>query len=75
MSGRPTYTTREVVAGCRDCHGREAQWRGPNAQGVAARHHDAHQHQTWVEVTLKIVYGNGPDPEVVPQLAFDDALA
>lgn len=36
-------------------------WRGGNAQGVAARHHDASGHPTWVEVDMKILYGRG-DP-------------
>jgi len=39
-------------------------WHGPNAQGVAARHHDATGHTTWADVTLMIRYGD--DNEKIP---------
>ena len=45
--------TRLVNAGCFDC---EKSWEGANAQGVAARHHDATGHTTWADVTLMIRY-------------------
>jgi len=48
---------REVRAGCYQCNGFEPMWIKPNAQGVAARHHDATGHDTWVEVGLMIYYG------------------
>lgn len=51
------YTlARTVTAGCDFCGKR---WAGPNAQGVAARHHDAHGHITWVRVVMEIRYGGG----------------
>jgi len=54
---------REAMAGCYQCGGLDMKWYGPNAQGVAARHHDATGHQTWVEVHLTIYYGGMPkDP-------------
>lgn len=54
---RETYTARSVIAGCLTCHGVEALWQGPNAQGVAARHHDATKHPTWCDVAMTITYG------------------
>ena len=54
---RQYFTMRIVKAGCFDCHGSEAAWHGPNAQGVAARHHDATGHRTWADVYLSIRYG------------------
>lgn len=45
---------RDVRAGCEQCGKR---WDAPNAQGVAARHHDATGHKTWVEVEMHITYG------------------
>ena len=55
---RETHTGRTVLAGCFDCWGSKARWLAPNAQGVAARHHDATGHNTWVDVYLSIRYGN-----------------
>lgn len=52
---------RLVRAGCYQCDGSNLKWHGPNAQGVAARHHDATGHDTWVEVGLMIWYGEKPD--------------
>ena len=49
--------SRDVMAGCFTCSGSEAKWRGGNAQGVAARHHDATGHVTWVDVYMSITYG------------------
>lgn len=52
-----TYS-REVKAGCFECHGGDAHWHGKNAQAVAARHHDSTGHKTWVEVLMNITYGD-----------------
>jgi cytochrome c551/c552 len=54
---RRTRVARDVKAGCYVCHGGECFWYGPNAQGVAARHHDATNHATFVEVFMHITYG------------------
>lgn len=54
---RQTYTSRDVKAGCFVCHGLEAKWFGPQAQGTAARHHDATGHQTWADTYLSVRYG------------------
>lgn len=47
----------ECIGGCYDCTGGDIQWHS-NAQGVAARHHDATGHQTWVHTTWVILYGD-----------------
>lgn len=60
---RPTYTSRFVNAGCFDCNGGDCMWSGPNAQGVAARHHDATGHRTWADVTLCVSYGHPREDE------------
>jgi cytochrome c551/c552 len=57
---RPYSYSRILQGGCFVCHGDEAHWFGPNAQGVAARHHDATGHQTWVDVNMHIKYGREP---------------
>lgn len=54
---RPTFTSRDVKAGCFVCHGGMAAWFGGNSQGVAARHHDATGHQTWSDVYMSVRYG------------------
>lgn len=59
---RATSTARNVYAGCFVCGGTEAKWHGPNAQGVAARHHDATGHATWAEVSMSIFYGDDSSP-------------
>lgn len=56
---RLTYISRDVFAGCFECNGHEQIWWTKNAQGVAARHHDATGHTTWVEVNMSIKYGDG----------------
>lgn len=67
MIGRVTYTGRSVTAGCYTCGDKEngdplmARWHGPNSQGVAARHHDATGHRTWVDVYMTVTYGEKPD--------------
>lgn len=56
---RRTYISRDVFAGCFECNGSDFIWSSKNAQGVAARHHDATGHTTWVEVNMSIKYGDG----------------
>lgn len=60
---RTTYTSRDVTAGCFDCYGSNGKWFGPNAQGVAARHHDATGHKTWADVYLCVRYGERDEPQ------------
>jgi cytochrome c551/c552 len=48
----------DARAGCFQCHGSEAHWLKPNAQAIAARHHDATGHTTWVETMTGIRYGD-----------------
>ncbi len=55
---RDTQTSRDVRAGCFVCGGDRPTWTGPNAQGVAARHHDATGHATWCNVSMTIAYGH-----------------
>ena len=57
MTDRATSTVRELQAGCYTCHGTAAHWTGPNAQALAARHHDGTDHPTWCNIQLAIVYG------------------
>lgn len=60
MTGRPdrVYSvSRELQAGCFDCYGPDARWVGPNAQGLAVRHHDAKGHATWCDIVMSIRYG------------------
>lgn len=54
---RKTSTSRSVMAGCFECWGSEAHWFGQNAQGVAARHHDATGHATWADIAMSVFYG------------------
>jgi len=55
---RKTRVSRvSVIGGCYVCGGGDVQWGGGNAQGVAARHHDATGHPTWVETVWSILYG------------------
>ena len=56
---RPTRTgILECVGGCYQCHGYEAHWSSKNSMAVAARHHDATGHTTWVNQTLGVTYGS-----------------
>ena len=55
---RETYISRDLIAGCFQCKGSDFIWNGKNAQGVAARHHDATGHTTWVDVNMMIRYGS-----------------
>ncbi len=54
---RVKSTYRLIAAGCKTCHGVAPHWTGPNAQGLAAQHHDRTGHRTWCNVTLSITYG------------------
>lgn len=54
---RETGVARDVMAGCVQCHGGDCHWFGKNAQGVAARHHDATGHTVIVDVHMSIRYG------------------
>jgi hypothetical protein len=51
-----------VFAGCFECNGSHVIWSEKNSQGVAARHHDATGHTTWVEVAMSIKYGADDSP-------------
>jgi hypothetical protein len=57
---RETSTVRDVLAGCFVCWGEQYHWHGPNAQGLAAQHHDRTGHPTWVEVNMMVYYGEPP---------------
>lgn len=70
---RDTFTSRDLRAGCFVCHGCDAQWTGPNAQALAARHHDGTGHQTWCEVHLSIRYGSDAGDD--RQTDIEDAIA
>lgn len=54
---RRTSVARDLRGGCFVCHGGDAHWFGGNAQGVAARHHDATGHETWCDIGMSIRYG------------------
>ncbi|VXC80208.1 hypothetical protein [Sphingomonas sp. 8AM] len=69
---RDTYITRVAQGGCFVCHGSLAKWAGPNAQGVAARHHDATGHRTWCDVTMCVTYGSAPADD--RQTDIEDAI-
>lgn len=56
LAQRNYSTNRRVIAGCFTCNGSDALWTAPNAQGVAAKHHDATGHETWADVILEIRY-------------------
>jgi hypothetical protein len=62
VTERATYLVKTYSAGCWVCHGGDGQWFEANAQGVAARHHDATGHRTWVEIVLSWTYGE-PEPD------------
>ncbi len=70
--GRRYYVSRDVLAGCWQCWGGDYHWHGPNAQAVAARHHDATGHTTWVDVNMSIQYGEDRDDkkEFVPKMGI-----
>lgn len=63
---RATFTSRDVRAGCFVCHGSDPKWFGGQAQGTAARHHDATGHATWCDVSMWVRYGtNALDPHQI----------
>jgi hypothetical protein len=70
---RETFIGRDVRAGCFVCHGTDAHWWGSNAQGVAARHHDATKHPTWCDVNMTVRYGALPSDD--RQIDIEDAIA
>lgn len=70
---RDTFTTRDLTAGCFVCHGTDVRWTGPNAQALAAQHHDRTKHQTWCEVHLSIRYGADAGDD--RQIDLEDAIA
>ena len=70
---RDTRTGRTVMAGCFVCGGNDAMWTSPNAQGVAARHHDATRHPTWCDVAMTIRYGR--DAADDRQIDIETAIA
>jgi hypothetical protein len=70
---RFTATSRDVRAGCFICSGSDARWFGGQAQGTAARHHDATGHATWCDVVMSVRYGTeAPDPR---QIDIEDSIA
>ncbi len=69
---RDTFTSRDVRAGCFTCHGLDAKWWGPQAQGTAARHHDATGHTTWSDIVLSVRYGR--DDRDGRQIDIEDAI-
>lgn len=70
---RDTFTSRDLKAGCFLCHGTDAHWTGPNAQALAAQHHDRTKHQTWCDVYLSIRYGADAGDD--RQIDIEDAIA
>lgn len=70
---RPTFTSRDVRAGCFECGGSDPLWIGGNAQGVAARHYDATKHVTWTDVYMSVRYGE--DVADDRQTDIEDAIA
>lgn len=70
---RETFTSRDVRAGCFICHGTDAFWFGGQAQGTAARHHDATKHPTWSDVVLSVRYGR--EEADSRQLEIENAIA
>ena len=59
---RKTYSgVTHAMAGCFVCHGGDAHWQSKNCMGVAARHHDATGHPTWVEQVISVRYGDKLD--------------
>ena len=49
--------SRDIRAGCFTCWGSDCKWDAKNAQALAAKHHDATGHVTWVDVGMSIRYG------------------
>jgi hypothetical protein len=70
---RDTLTSREVEAGCKVCFGAAPKWKGNQALGTAARHHDSTGHQTWFVVVTTGLYGSGQTDDA--QLDIEAAIA
>jgi len=73
FTSRLTSTSRDVRAGCFVCHGTDARWYGGQAQGTAARHHDATGHATWSDVILSVRYGR--EEADARQIDIEDSIA
>ncbi len=70
---RRKATSRDLRAGCFVCHGDRPQWTSPNAQALAAKHHDRTGHATWCDIAMSIRYGRtAPDDR---QIDIEDAIA
>lgn len=73
FESRHTATHRDVTAGCFTCGGSDPRWFGGQAQGTAARHHDATGHPTWCDVYMSVHYGRAaPDDR---QIDIEDSIA
>lgn len=70
---RDTVRSREISAGCFVCHGDKAHWTTPNAQALAAQHHDRTKHRTWCEMRLSVRYGTDAGDD--RQIDIEDAIA
>jgi hypothetical protein len=66
-------TTRELRAGCMACHRERPRWTGPNAQALAAQHHDRTGHPTWCDIAMQVRYGRPPADD--RQIDIEDAIA
>lgn len=66
-------TERQLRAGCSVCHGERPRWTGPNAQALAAKHHDRTGHATWCDITMQVRYGRSPADD--RQIDIEDAIA
>lgn len=69
---RVKSTDRKIAAGCHTCHGTPPHWTGPNAQGLAALHHDRTGHRTWCTIEQSITYG--PKEADNRQIDIEDAI-
>lgn len=73
MTGRTTWRSRDLTAGCFVCKGDEPIWTGANAQALAARHHDKHKHSSWCDIQMSVRYGQQEaDPR---QIDIEDAIS
>ncbi len=69
---RVKATDRKIAAGCHTCHGTAAHWTGPNAQGLAALHHDRTSHRTWCTIAQSVTYGR--EEADTRQIDIEDAI-
>lgn len=70
---RISSTERELRGGCFVCHAERPRWTGPNAQALAAQHHDRTGHATWCDIAMQVRYGRpAPDDR---QHDIEDAIA